>query len=320
MNKKRILITGGFGFIGAHLGAALAKRDFHVVLFDNAVDIRKDVSLAVGLDKFPNVQRIPGSIMDINQLQALGEDFTYIIHAAGILGIKRVVEEPLLTMDVNIIGSRNVLEFGSTQQNLERFIQFSTSEVYGQNTDAMDEGGSSVIPLDGERWCYATSKLACEYFARSFISKTHLPGVIVRPFNVYGPYRYGSNAFTTLIQRALTGQVLKLSGNGQQTRSWCHINDFITGIQACLFAENIIGESFNLGNDQNNVSMLELSKFICNVLGSSSNIETDGVAGEDVEFRKPNIEKAKRLLAYLPCISLEEGIRDVAVWLNQQHS
>lgn len=313
---KNVLITGGYGFIGAHLGQLLLQRGFEVTLLDNT-DWDKSAARAMGLQAGAGLRIAAGSIMDISDLRRLGTGFSHIVHAAGILGIKRVVEESLLTMDVNVLGTRNALEFAAEQKDLQRFVQFSTSEIYGQMAVSPAENEPSVIPTNGDRWCYATSKLAGEYFARAFLRERGIQAVIVRPFNVYGPYRFGSNAFGALIKNAIRNETILLSGDGSQTRSWCHIKDFAEGVCACLLTDGIAGEAFNIGNDRNNISMTNLAKLICDILGSRSAIETDNAFGEDVEFRQPNIDKARRLLRYEPRVELESGIRDVGSWLSQ---
>jgi nucleoside-diphosphate-sugar epimerase len=314
-NTKNVLITGGFGFIGAHLTALLLQNGFCVTLFDSC-EWKSSSAAALRLDTNPLVKRVQGSIMQPNDLESLGSDFHYIVHAAGVLGIKKVAEQQILTMDVNILGTRNVLEVACRQTELKRYIQFSTSETYGQFATSLDEDQPSVIPAQGKRWCYATSKVAGEYLVKAFASERQLPSVIVRPFNVYGPYRYGSNALTTFVKNAIAGEKLIVSGTGQQTRSWCYVGDFVQGVLASLQKDGICGQTFNLGNDKNNISMLDMAKLICEIVGSTSEIEVDGLEIDDVLARKPNIDKARKLLNYEPKIDLRAGIDDVIKWLR----
>jgi nucleoside-diphosphate-sugar epimerase len=295
----------------------LAQRNFKVTLFDNSEWLISS-AYAIGLESNEAVECVFGSVLNPSDLDVLKDDFDYIIHAAGVLGIKKVAERQILTMDVNISGTRHVLDVASRQKSLKRFIQFSTSEVYGQFASSPEENQPFLIPGHGRRWCYATSKVAGEYFVNAFAAERNISTVIVRPFNVYGSYRYGSNALTALAKNALAGEKLIISGNGQQTRSWCHISDYVQGVLACLQTEGISGEAFNIGNDTNNISMSDLAQLICKIVDSSSEIIIDGIDSEDVQFRKPNIDKARQLLGYDPKIDLSTGIEDLVKWLKSE--
>jgi nucleoside-diphosphate-sugar epimerase len=314
-DAKKVLITGGFGFMGAHLAVALTKGGFGVTLFDNS-EWRTSSAFAIGLEKNPLVDRVFGSVMKAADLDLLKDDFDYIIYAAGVLGIKKVAEQQILTMDVNITGTRQILDVATRQKSLKRFVQFSTSEVYGQFASSPDEDQPFLIPAHGRRWCYATSKVAGEYLVSAFSAERKLSAVVVRPFNVYGAYRYGSNALTTFVKNALAGEKLTISGTGQQTRSWCHISDYVQGVLACLQADGVCGEAFNIGNDKNNITMFNLAQLICRIVDSQSAIFVDGVESEDVQFRQPNIDKARKLLNYEPKVELSAGIEDLVRWLK----
>jgi nucleoside-diphosphate-sugar epimerase len=228
---KKVLITGGFGFMAAHLADALVRNGCRVTLFDIS-EWSTSSAFALGLAENALVEPVHGSVTRADDFNLLADDFDYIVHAAGVLGIKKVAEQQILTMDVNILGTRYVLDFASRQKGLKRFIQVSTSEIYGQFASSPDEDQPSIIPARGHRWCYATSKTAGEFLVKAFIAERQLPAVIVRPFNVYGAYRFGSNALTTLVKNAITGSTLTISGNGEQTRSWCHIRDYVQGVPA----------------------------------------------------------------------------------------
>ena len=232
------------------------------------------------------------------------------------MGINRVGERPLLTCEANVLGTRNILELAARQKDLKYFLLFSTSEIYGIKAANSKESDPAIIPNEGTRWVYASSKSFSEYLLKAYIKERSIPGVILRPFNIYGPYRKGSNAMTTLITQALSGEMISLSGNGLQTRSWCYIKDFIRGIYQILQDENLIGETFNLGNDLEPISMLDLAHLICKLTQSSSEIKILHNYRDDVLNRSPNLEKAKHLFNYAPITSLEEGIKKVISWVT----
>jgi nucleoside-diphosphate-sugar epimerase len=316
---KKTLITGGGGFIGSFLTKLLSQKKHEIVLID-ACPPMSSSAYEMGLLSLPNVKYLQVDILDKEKIESLSLDFNYIIHAAGILGIKKVCEQPLLTADVNVFGTRNILELARRQKSLKRFVLFSTSEVYGQNAENVSEDSPSIIPNIGMRWVYASSKQFSEYLLKAFIQEYDVPGVIVRPFNVYGPFRKGSNAFTTLITRALENQEIYISGDGTQTRCWCYIEDFIQGVIQCLDVENIIGEAFNIGNPFESISMVDLAAKMCSLVGSQSSITILGDNVEDVRERRPDILKAQKILKYDPKVSLGEGIHHVAAWIKSQNA
>ncbi len=305
---SKILITGGLGFIGAFLAKHLLAQNHDVVLLD-----LEDSSTEIPLDGATVVR---GNLLQDGILDQLPTDFDHIIHTAGILGIKKVSQQPLLTADVNVFATRKVLDFSLKQKDLKRFIHFSTSEVYGKKADKVEESDPSIIPNCGTRWIYASSKHFSEYLLKAFMAEHNTPGVIIRPFNVYGPYRKGSNAMTTLIKKALTDEEITITGTGEQTRCWCYIEDFIRGVLATLECDTAVGEAFNLGNSQESISMHELANRICHVTDSKSTVRILHNEDDDVLERSPVVEKAQRILSYQPTTTLDQGIREVADWLS----
>lgn len=315
VKNAKILITGGCGFLGSYIAQALAGESTNtLVLFDKAVG-DGTTGAQLGLTKLPNVTVIAGSILSEHDMSALPNDFDYIIHAAGFLGIHNVAENQLDNMDINILGSRHCLEVARRQQRLQMYVQFSTSEIYGVDSKDSKEDDDSVIKTVGARWTYATSKLAGEYYVKAYAQRYKVPGVIVRPFNVYGAHRLGGNAMTALITNALQNEPLRLSGDGQQVRAWCNVYDFRDALVALLTTDVAPGEAFNIGDDRFVLTMQELAERIISVTNSSSKIEIQHNDTEDVLQRKPHIAKARARLGYEPKVSLETGIQQVADWV-----
>ncbi|MCH9608827.1 MAG: dTDP-glucose 4,6-dehydratase 2 [Chlamydiales bacterium] len=315
LSRKKILITGGLGFIGAFLAKRLAEAGSHVVIVDMQKSLGS-VADALGVLSLENVQVVEGDLLDDTLYHRLPLDCDAIVHAAGILGIKRVSKFPLLTADVNVFGTRKVLDFATRCPDLQRFVHFSSSEVYGKRAQSICESDPSIIPNIGTRWIYASSKHFSEYLLKAFIQEKGLDGVIVRPFNVYGPYRQGSNAMTTLIRQALEGETITITGDGSQSRCWCYIDDFIDGVVSCLECQAASGQAFNLGNSQEPTSMYALAKKICQQVQSSSSIKILHNEDDDVELRSPDISRAHEALGYQPETMLDDGIQHVANWLS----
>ncbi len=317
ISNSRILITGGFGFIGGHLAALLSNSSLgnNLVLFDTNIGPQTTgADLALGLLK--NIEVVKESILSTTDTDKLGKDFDYIIHAAGFLGIDLVGEKQLLNMDINVIGTKNCLELAAKQNALKKFVHFSTSEIYGVNSRDSVENNDSVIPTIGKRWSYAASKLAGEYYVKAYAQEFGVNSVIVRPFNVYGSYRHSSNAMTKLISQAINGDSITINNDGNQLRAWCHISDFCNGVIELMGASTKPGEAFNIGDDRHCMSIKELALKIVALTDSDSDINVLNNLSEDVLERSPNIEKAKRAIGYAPSHDLEKGILSVADWLR----
>src|SRR5690606_13989881 len=189
--------------------------------------------------------------------------------------------------DINVLGTRNCLELAAQQVKRPHVLVFSTSEIYGSDCTEPDETDASIIPTTGKRWSYATSKLAAEYYLKAYIQQYNIRGSIIRPFNVFGPFRYGSNAMTTIVEKAIKNQPITISGDGTQVRSWCSVGDFCKGIIAILVGSTGNGAAYNIGDARNTLSMESLAKKIVSITNSSSKIIIAHNVTEDIALRIP---------------------------------
>src|SRR4029450_11022669 len=169
-----------------------------VVAVDN---LHRDALSGTDLVDHPNFRFVEGDVLDVGQLRELAPGATDIVHAAGIAGVDTVLMSPVRTMRVNVIGTYNALEAAvATLDTLERFVEFSTSEVFGQHAFNVQEGHVTTIGSVGEaRWTYAVSKLAGEHMAHAYHSELGVPSVSVRPFNIYGPGQIGGGGIRALL-------------------------------------------------------------------------------------------------------------------------
>ena len=206
LSGKKILITGGAGFIGTTLAKRLVD-DNEIVALDN---LHRDALGGTELADHPNFHFHQGDVLDADQLTELARGATHIVHAAAIAGVDTVLESPVRTMRVNLIGTYNALEAAlATKDTLERLIEFSTSEVFGTYAFRVDETSATTQGSVGEaRWTYAVSKLAGEHMAHAYHQEYGLPTASVRPFNVYGPGQIGGGAIRAFIEAALAGRDL----------------------------------------------------------------------------------------------------------------
>jgi len=306
----KIFITGGAGFIGTRLCEALVT-DHEVVVYDNGHrNALKDAPFA----RHPHLRFVSGDVLDAERLRQAMDGCELVIHMAAIAGIDSVVKEPLTTMKVNLIGTQHVLE-ASLAIGVKRLVYFSTSEVYGPLVyKASEEAETTQGPVGEMRWTYSVSKLAAEHLTNCYMKKYRLPTVIIRPFNVYGPYQVGEGAMRKFIVSAIQNQKIVIYGDGTQIRSWCFVDDFIEGVLACLWKPSAIGEIFNLGDPNQTITLLALAEKIVQLAGSRSEIAFEERTMPDVHVRVPSIEKARRTLGYLPKTTLEQGILKTIAW------
>ncbi len=312
LRDKRIVITGGAGFIGTTLARRLVDAN-EIVALDN---LHRDALTGTELAEHPNFSLVQADVLDLERLTELVRGATHIVHCAGIAGVDTVLESPVRTMRVNVIGTYNVLEAGVvTSDTLERIVDFSTSEVFGQRAFNVQEGHVTTIGSVGEaRWTYAVSKLAGEHMAHAYRAELGLPTVSVRPFNVYGPGQIGGGAIRAFIEAALAGRDLSIHGDGSQIRAWCYVDDMVQGTLLALEHPAAVGESFNIGNARSAVTIHDLATRIKRLTGCPGEIVFQPLHYTDVELRIPNIDKAKRLLGFEAEVELDDGLARTIAW------
>lgn len=307
----KMFITGGAGFIGTTLTKKLVANN-EIVIYDN---FHRNALKNTILETHPNVKVITGDVLDLEKLKESIKGADIVIHMAAIAGIDTVIKSPVTTMKINMIGTYNVLEAAMTLNKVGRFLDFSTSEVFGSYAYKSEETHSTNLQPVGEaRWVYATSKLAGEHLTHSYHKEFGLPTVSIRPFNIYGPGQVGEGAIHTFIKKAINNQTIEIHGDGDQIRSWCYIDDMIDAILLCLTKDKAIGQVFNIGNPRGTGTILSLAekiKYLANSKSEIIHIPKDYV---DVELRIPSIEKAKEILGFKPKVELDEGIKRTIEW------
>ncbi len=314
MKNKTIFITGGAGFIANTLIRNYVDNN-KIVVYDN---FHRDTLTKSDFYNHKNIQIIKGDVLDQDLLTASMKGADIVIHAAGIAGIDTVIKNPVKTMRVNMIGTANALEAAQANNIKDRFIDFSTSEVFGSMAYKSSETDQTVSGSAGEaRWVYAVSKLAGEHLAHAYYKQFNLPVVTVRPFNVYGPGQTGEGAMQIFIKKALNNEDIHIDGDGAQIRAWCYVDDFVDCILRCVEDPKAIGESFNIGNARAVITILGLAQTVCRVLKSDSKIVFNPPLSADIALRIPSVEKTDRLLGFKAKVDLEEGIERTAEWFKQ---
>ena len=311
ISGKRIFISGGAGFIGAALISKLIDNN-QITVYDN---FSRNSLKNWRLEHHPNLTIVQGDILDVTSIERNMSGANIVVHLAAIAGIDTVIKSPVRTMQVNLLGTCNMLEAACKLKNLERFVDFSTSEVFGSYAFRSEEGDTTALGAVGSaRWTYAVSKLAGEHFSYSYFVERGVPSLSIRPFNIYGPGQVGEGAVHHFVTRALKGEDLIIRGNGDQIRSWCYIDDIIEGILSALETEKAVGESFNIGNPRGTVTIYGLALAVIRVTYSKSKIVFMPKSKDDVELRIPNIDKATSILNFNPKVDLEEGLKKTADW------
>jgi nucleoside-diphosphate-sugar epimerase len=310
----RVLITGGAGFIGSHLVERLLPRN-EVVVFDN---YRRDALTGSGLEDRPGVTIIRGDVLDHAALAAAMEGCDAVVHMASIAGVDTVLRNPVATMRVAMIGTDNALEAALANGQIKRFIDFSTSEVFGRYAYHVTEFDSTTLGAVGEaRWTYAVAKLATEHLAMNYCKEYGLPTCSIRPFNIYGPRQVGEGAIHHFIRRAIAGEPVTVHNDGSQIRAWCYIDDIIEAILLALAKEEAVGHAFNIGNPRSTVTIHHLAREIIRLSSSSSSIELVDWPHADVEIRVPAVGKAQERLGYRAQVDLEEGLLRTIQWYRR---
>jgi nucleoside-diphosphate-sugar epimerase len=312
LQGKRIFVTGGAGFIATTLARVLVEQN-EVIALDN---LHRDALTATDLADHPNFEFHQADVLDADAVTELSRGATHIVHCAAIAGVDTVIESPVRTMRVNVIGTYNVLEAAvGTQDTVERLIDFSTSEIFGTHAYNVREGQVSTIGSVGEaRWTYAVSKLAGEHMAHAYHDELRLPIVTVRPFNVFGPGQIGGGAIRAFIEAALAGDNLTVRGDGAQIRAWCYVDDMVDAVRLCLEHPRAVGQSFNVGNPRSAVTIFDLAQRIKRLTGCPGEIVFAPLEYVDVELRIPNVEKARDEIGFEARVELDDGLERTIAW------
>ena len=264
-----------------------------------------------------NVLFVQGDICDLDSVSAAVDDCDIVIHAAAIVGVHNVLSAPRKTIETNFSGTQNLLR-AVAGRKLDRFVYFSTSEVFGGGSFRAEESHrASIGTVQEARWSYSIAKLAGEHLCYAYYREFGLPLVIVRPFNVYGQKRTGDHAMLRFLVGALRDEPLEVHGDGSQVRAWCHISDFCDALMAMLERDEAVGHDFNIGNPRATLTIYELAKRVIQVTKSKSKLGFLHIEYSDIDIRVPKTTKAQNILGYVPKVEIEDGIAQAAAWYRE---
>lgn len=302
----RIIITGGSGFIGSSV-ANLLKKNHNVTVFDSRQPVSKDL-------KF-----VKGNINDFKSLKRSLRNCDVLIHLAASLGVINTEENPVSTLDTNIIGTRNVLE-ACRINNVKKIIFSSSSETYGEPIKTPIEENDPPIPIT----MYGVSKLAAEEYIKAYSKTFGLHFTIFRLFNVYGDQQATDWVVPEFTTRAIQNKDIIIHGDGTQIRAFSHVTDVARAFSLALNKGN--GEIINIGNNMEPISIKDLAQKIINLSSSNSSIKfipfkESKRNRNEIMIRIPSIQKAKKLLGYKPTVTLDQGLKGVIIARkNQRHA
>ena len=315
LEGRTVLVTGGAGFLGSWTCDLINALGGKVICVDNLISgSEENVAHLLGKKNFRLLKT------DVQNF-SLDDDVEYIVHMACVASPPAYQKYPIETLDTSVLGTRNVLEIAKGM-NVEGILFTSTSETYGDAkvVPTPEKYWGNVNPI-GPRSVYDEGKRVAETYCKSYFEKFDVPIRVARIFNTYGPRldvrstsQYGRVVVKFIVQ-ALSGNPLTVYGDGTQTRSFCYVTDVIEGLFKLLLVPGIDGETVNIGSDEE-ISVLSLAKIISELTGADSGNVFKPLPEDDPRRRRPEINKAEKLLGWKPKVSLKEGLEKTIDWIS----
>jgi len=308
----KVLITGGAGFLGSHLAEALLARGDSVLLLDNLST--GSIDNIEHLKNAPRFQYTIDSVMSEPVTAELIDRADVVFHLAAAVGVRLIVESPVNTIETNVHGTEMVLKLANKKK--KKVMVASTSEVYGKSEDVPFREDADIVmgATQKGRWSYACSKAIDEFLALAYWKEKKLPVVVFRLFNTVGPRqtgRYGM-VIPNFVKQALLGHPITVFGDGRQSRCFTYVSD-VVGVLVRLAEEpRAVGQVLNIGNDREEVTMLDLAERVKARTGSKSEIvrvpydQAYEEGFEDMPRRVPDLSRLRALTGYEPQVHLDE--------------
>ena len=301
------VVTGGAGFVGGHLAERLLSADWAVRVLD-VREPRLDVP----------VDWIEADVRDRDAMLRAASGATVVFHLATVVGVDRLLEDPVDAIDVTVNGTRHALDAAASAR--AALVHLSTSEVLGSNPDlpwAEDADrhlGSALV----DRWSYASAKAAAEHIVLAGASRIGLPATIIRPFNVYGPRQEAHFVVPLMVRAALADEPIPVHDDGLQTRCFTYVGDVVAGLVAAGEKPGL-GRLFHIGTSEE-ISMIDLAELIGRTVGGAHGTaferpsERFGEGYEDIPRRIPDTSAALTILGWRPTVSLPDGLAETIRW------
>lgn len=316
-----VLITGGAGFIGSHLSDALLAAGHRVHVIDDL-----STGSIANITHLKAHERFSYTIDTVENEPLLAElidQADVVFHLAAAVGVKKIVEEPVATIENNVHGTEVVLRQANKKKKL--VVIASTSEVYGKSTDVPFHEDQDLVmgPTHKHRWAYACSKAIDEFLGLAYYKEKRLPVIIVRFFNTVGPRQSGQYGMVipNFVRQALLGKPITVHGDGEQSRSFTYVGDVVRALIALVNEPKAVGQVFNIGNGEE-ITINALAEKVKAMTGSSSEIvripydQAYESGFEDMPRRVPDITKIRTLVGYEPRVGLDQILTEVIAFMR----
>jgi UDP-glucose 4-epimerase len=304
---KRVLVTGGAGFVGSHLVDLLAPANEVTVLDDFSVGTQSNLSSS------PHVTVLRADVRDRVGIEAAVKHADVIFHLA-VVCLRVSIPDPMASHLVNDLGTLNVL-LSALDSSVQRFVYISSSEVYGTAVRVPMDEGHPLNPATP----YAAAKLAGEAYTLSFHRTYGLPATVVRPFNMYGPREHvhgpSGEVIPRFVARAMAGKPLVVFGDGLQTRDFTWVGDAVRGILMAAECDELVGDRINIACGQE-VSVLEVARLVQETVGTRSPIQHQAERPGDVRRHLAGVERARSRLGFAAGVGIGEGLARYVDWVR----
>ncbi len=313
MPNARFLVTGGAGFIGSNLVAALVAAGEHVRVLDNCeTGFWEHLD---GIEGQSHIERIDGDIRDAAAVAKAMAGVEVVFHEAALGSVPRSVEEPIVSDAVNTGGTVTVLDT-ARRQGVRRVVFAASSAAYGETPELPKRESMTPMPLSP----YAVTKLACENYLKVFASIYGLETVNLRYFNVFGPNQTPDGAYAAAIPRfvdaALSDRPIQIYGDGEQTRDFCYVDNAVSAnLLAAVSPRKFSGEVMNIAGGRR-IGLNELCRELSRVFGRQIAVEHTDPRPGDIRHSLADISRAKELIGYEPFVRWEDGLAPTVAYLT----
>jgi UDP-glucose 4-epimerase len=307
MKDKKVIVTGGAGFIGSNLAKFLSKENHTIVIDDLSTG---NINNIKDLIEGKQIDFIKGSITDFDLLKEKFKDVDFVFHQAAIPSVPRSIKDPVLSNMVNVNGTLNVL-IAAKENNVKKVVYASSSSIYGDTPSLPKKEEMNPCPLSP----YAVSKLASENYCQVFSSVYDLSTIALRYFNVYGPRQDPTSEYAAVIPRFITrifnDKPPTIFGDGEQTRDFTYVDDVVNA--NILAAESKTRGVFNIAGGKR-ISINSLAALIMKLIGKKLEIEYKDFRPGDVKHSLADITKANKSFNYKPSVDIEKGLKETVKW------
>jgi len=307
----KYLVTGGAGFIGANLVSHLSAAGEKIVILDNfSTGKKKNLR-----DLSKEVKVTEGDILDAKLSKKLARGVDYVIHLAGQASVLKSVKDPAGTLEINAMGTLNTL-LAARDAKVKRFIYVGSAAAYGESPSLPKVESMTETPLSP----YAVSTIAAEHLCRVFFNTYGLQTVVLRAFNVFGPWQETSGPYAPVVGKFVTtlldGKPPVISGDGKQSRDFVHVADLIEAIKAACIAPKAEGEFFNIATGSR-ITINGLVNMINNILGKEIQPKYEEARPGDIRHSLADCTKAQEMLGYRPRSSILDGLKSTIEWYRK---